>query len=70
LTLAERQIIEALKLLAEMPAHPLLQEAKAHLFTATDLISRFVDARDTDVDQLAPPPSTRETQATLPDGAE
>lgn len=70
MTPASRKIIEALELLSEMPAHPLLQEAKASLFTASDMIARFVDARDTDIQDLGPPPSTREPQPTLPDGAE
>lgn len=66
MTPATQKIVEALELLAEMPAHPLLQEAKGFLFTASDLISRFVDGHDTDP-APAPPPSARETQATIPD---
>lgn len=66
MTPAERAITHALELLAEMPADPRLAEARQFLFTAADLIARYVEGHDTDP---APPPSARAEQVTIPDGA-
>ena len=74
MTPAERHIATALELIAEMPKDPRLTEAQALLFRAADSVGEYV--RDTGrhetraaATEPAPPPSFRETQETLPDGA-
>lgn len=60
MTLAERAITHALELIAEMPADPKLAAARDHLFTAADLINRYVEGHDTEPSELAPLSARRE----------